>query len=172
MAQINYPDLLILDEPAAALDPIGRREVLEIMERLRKHTTIFYSTHILDDVQSVSDTVAILKQGHLVAQGPIEQLLNSKDGIVYSLSLRGDSQLLTERLSIQPWVTEVKRSPQPQNGVTHWQICVDDDGIAEQQLLRHILADEKVIVTEFSRKKYELEEVFLDIVKGPSHDSK
>src|SRR5512138_2701323 len=50
-AQVNYPDLLILDEPAASLDPMGRRDVLEVMERLREHTTIFYSTHILDDVQ-------------------------------------------------------------------------------------------------------------------------
>jgi len=69
-AQVNYPDLLILDEPAASLDPIGRKDVLEVMERLRKHTTIFYSTHILDDVQRVSDTVIILNKGALVAQGP------------------------------------------------------------------------------------------------------
>jgi len=54
-AQINYPDLLILDEPAASLDPMGRKDVLDIMERLRKHCTVFYSTHILDDVQRVSD---------------------------------------------------------------------------------------------------------------------
>ncbi|MEE4195121.1 MAG: ABC transporter ATP-binding protein [Anaerolineae bacterium] len=173
LAQINYPDLLILDEPAAALDPIGRREVLEIMDRLRKHTTIFYSTHILDDVQSVSDRVAILKQGKLVAQGPIEIMLNSKDSsIVYSLSLKGNPGTLTDQLAVHPWVTTVERSPQPQNGVTHWQICVNDETAAERQLLRTILADDKVIVTEFSRKKYELEEVFLDIVKGPSYDSK
>ena len=44
LAQVNYPDMLILDEPAAALDPFGRQEVLHIIERLRKHTTIFYST--------------------------------------------------------------------------------------------------------------------------------
>ncbi len=62
-AQVNYPDLLILDEPAASLDPIGRRDVLEVMSKLRKYTTIFYSTHILDDVQRVSDTVVILEQG-------------------------------------------------------------------------------------------------------------
>ena len=61
LAQVNYPDLLILDEPASALDPLGRQSVLDVMARLRKHTTIFYSTHILDDVQRVSDTVAILK---------------------------------------------------------------------------------------------------------------
>ena len=62
-AQINYPDLLILDEPAAALDPQGRHDVLEVMEALRKYTTIFYSTHILEDVQRVSDSVAILNRG-------------------------------------------------------------------------------------------------------------
>jgi ABC-2 type transport system ATP-binding protein len=80
-AQVNYPDLLILDEPAASLDPMGRRDVLEVMERLRKHTTIFYCTHILDDVQRVSDTVAILNHGQLVAYGPIEELLAGGDGI-------------------------------------------------------------------------------------------
>jgi ABC-2 type transport system ATP-binding protein len=62
-AQINYPELLILDEPAASLDPLGRRDVLEVMKRLREHTTIFYSTHILDDVQQVSDTVGIMHHG-------------------------------------------------------------------------------------------------------------
>ena len=83
-AQINYPDLLILDEPAASLDPIGRRDVLEVMSKLRKYSTIFYSTHILDDVQKVSDTVAILNKGVLVAEGPIEELLAGREGIVYS----------------------------------------------------------------------------------------
>jgi ABC-type multidrug transport system ATPase subunit len=66
-AQVNYPDLLILDEPAASLDPQGRHDVLDVMERLRKYTTIFYSTHILDDVQRVSDTVCILNKGMLIA---------------------------------------------------------------------------------------------------------
>src|SRR5690349_3759556 len=62
-AQVNYPDLLILDEPAASLDPQGRHDVLAVMEKLQKYTTIFYSTHILEDVQRVSDTVAILNHG-------------------------------------------------------------------------------------------------------------
>ena len=62
-AEVNYPDLLILDEPAASLDPQGRRDVLEVMSRIRKYATIFYCTHILDDVQKVSDQVAIVNQG-------------------------------------------------------------------------------------------------------------
>ncbi|NLE75904.1 MAG: ATP-binding cassette domain-containing protein [Chloroflexi bacterium] len=86
LAQVNDPDLLMLDEPTAALDPIGRREVLEVMERLRRHTTIFYSTHILDDVQRVSDRVAILHGGALLAQGPIERLLNSGGQTVYTIT--------------------------------------------------------------------------------------
>ena len=67
-AQVNHPDLLILDEPAANLDPKGRRDVLDVMERLRKYATVFYCTHILGDVQQVSDTVAILNHGELVAK--------------------------------------------------------------------------------------------------------
>ena len=88
LAQVNYPELLILDEPAAALDPIGRYEVLRVMERLQAHTTIFYSTHILDDVQQVSDTVAILNHGELIAQGPIERLLAGSGSPVYTLTLK------------------------------------------------------------------------------------
>ena len=86
------PTCSILDEPAASLDPMGRRDVLEVMEQLRKYTTIFYCTHILDDVQRVSDTVAILNHGELVAQGPIEELLAGGGDPVYTLSLKGDAQ--------------------------------------------------------------------------------
>ncbi len=57
------------------------------MKRLRKHTTVFYCTHILDDVQRVSDTVAILKEGELVASGPIEELLAGGEDIVYSVTI-------------------------------------------------------------------------------------
>ncbi len=95
-AQVNYPDLLILDEPAASLDPLGRRDVLDVMARLRKHTTIFYSTHILDDVQRVSDTVAILNHGKLVYAGAIDTLLAGSGGVVYSVAFRGDESRRAE----------------------------------------------------------------------------
>jgi ABC-2 type transport system ATP-binding protein len=163
-AQINYPDLIILDEPAASLDPMGRRDVLEVMERLRKHTTIFYSTHILDDVQRVSDTVVIMNHGQLVAHAPIEELMAGKDGIVYSLIVKGDGQSAKARLSQQAWVTSVTTTSS--NGSTALQVNVADSGAAEAQLLRLILADSGATVTEFGRKRYNLEEVFLGIVEG------
>ena len=70
------------------------------MERLRKHTTIFYSTHILDDVQRVSDTVVILNKGTLVAQGPIEELLAGGQGTTFTLTVKGDSAAVETRLHI------------------------------------------------------------------------
>ena len=164
LAQVNYPDLLILDEPASALDPLGRKAVLEIMERLRKYTTVFYSTHILDDVQRVSDTVAILNRGQLVASGPIEQILNGKDGLIYTLGLKNPPDDLDQRLANLPWVTHTIINQY--NGTSVWQVSVSDEAAAEKNLLRYVLSDPTATVIEFSRKKYELEEVFMDIIKG------
>jgi ABC-2 type transport system ATP-binding protein len=169
-AQINYPDLIILDEPAASLDPMGRRDVLEVLERLRKHTTVFYSTHILDDVQRVSDTVVILHHGQLVAHAPIQELLAGKDGIVYSLIVKGDGGSAKTQISQQPWVTSV--TAESSNGTTALQVNVTDAGAAESQLLRLVLADSGATVTEFGRKKHNLEEIFLNIVEGDKNDNR
>jgi len=166
-AQVNYPDLLILDEPAASLDPQGRRDVLEVMERLRKYTTVFYSTHILGDVQRVSDTVAILNRGRLVAQAPIEQLLAGSEGTVYTVVVKGDGERAREHVTSQPWVKSVGVTPG--NGLTAWNVSVNDEQVAESQLLRLVLSDENLVVTEFGRKKHDLEEVFLNIVEGSEH---
>src|SRR5512136_2967471 len=127
-AQINYPDLLILDEPAASLDPLGRRDVLEVMSRLRKYTTVFYSTHILDDVQRVSDTVVILDKGKLVAQGPIEELLAGSEGVVYIVHLRGEVEAVRKQLLAQPWVTRIIDGQQ--NDESTWQVSVTDPAMA------------------------------------------
>ena len=166
-AQIIYPDLLILDDPAASLDPQGRRDVLEVMERLRKHTTVFYSTHILSDVQRISDTVAILNRGQLIAEAPIDQLLVGGGSIIYNVALKGDAAEAHKRIASQPWVSSIKSTPGAAQ--TDWQVTVTDDAAAEDQLLRLVLADEHIKVTEFGRKKYELEEVFLDLVEGSNH---
>jgi ABC-2 type transport system ATP-binding protein len=168
LAQVNYPDLLILDEPASALDPLGRQSVLEIMERLRKHTTVFYSTHILDDVQRVSDTVAILNHGQVVASGPIEHILNGQDGVVYTLVTKNAPPDFAARLESLPWVTQTSLSEK--NGQATWLVSVSDEAAAEANLLRQVLSDPALTVLSFSRKKYELEEVFMEIVRGDSNE--
>jgi ABC-2 type transport system ATP-binding protein len=162
-AQVNYPDLLILDEPAASLDPLGRRDVLEVMSRLRKYATIFYSTHILDDVQRVSDTVAILNQGRLVAQGPIEELLAGSEGVIFIVHLRGDAAAAQKAVEARPWVKAVQTS-QVRDEVI-WQVSVSDPAAAEAELLK-LLVNGPVVVNEFRRKQYDLEDVFLQVVEG------
>jgi ABC-2 type transport system ATP-binding protein len=166
-AQINYPDLIILDEPAASLDPMGRHDVLEVMERLRKHTTIFYSTHILDDVQKVSDTVAILKKGQLIAQAPIEELLVGNEGVVYTATTRGSVNGAQARVSSQSWVAAV--NVVADGSLSTWQVSVTDEAAAEAQLLRLVLEDQALTVTEFGRKQYDLEEVFMSLVGDEKH---
>ena len=168
-AQVNYPDLLILDEPAAALDPLGRRDVLEVMECLRKHTTIFYSTHILDDVQKVSDTVAILNHGELVAQGTIETLLAGSGSTAYSVIIKaGDVPAALERVRREPWVTEIQVEPEP--AATRWTVNVTDPDAAEARLMRLLLEDPAMVVAEFRRRAYELEEIFVNLVEGKGGD--
>lgn len=169
LAQVNNPDLLILDEPASALDPLGRRDVLDVMAQLRKHTTIFYSTHILDDVQRVSDAVAILNRGQIVASGPIEAILDGKDGVIYTLKLKGNPNRAGERFAELPWVTNATVTVH--NEISTWHVSVNDENAAERILLQHILEDKTLTVIEFIRKKYELEEVFMEVVKGDSHVS-
>jgi ABC-2 type transport system ATP-binding protein len=168
-AQVNYPDLLILDEPAASLDPIGRRDVLEVMSKLRKYTTVFYSTHILDDVQRVSDTVVILNKGELVAQGPIEELLAGSEGVVYIVHLRGEVEEAYKQILSLPWVSGIITGEH--NGESTWQVSVTDPLSAENQLLK-LLVNCPVVVTEFRRKQYELEDVFLQVVEGVQNGRK
>ncbi len=169
-AQVNYPDLLILDEPAASLDPMGRHDVLEVMERLRKHTTIFYCTHILDDVQRVSDTVAILNRGELVAYGPIEELLSGGEGSAYSITIKGDAENAFQRVQGMPWVTGIQT--RTHNDATIWTVGVSDETAAEEQLLRLILDQDSLIVKEFRPREYALEDVFLKIVEGGNDDNR
>jgi len=168
LAQVTHPDLLILDEPAANLDPMGRHDVLEIMEKLREHATVFYSTHILDDVQKVSDTVAILNKGVLVAQAPIEELLHGSTSIIYDVILEGPTDEAHQLVLRQDWVTGVKVLEE--NGHTKLQITVADETKAESELLRMLMSVSGVLVTEFARNKMDLEDVFMKIVEDADND--
>lgn len=162
-AEVNYPDLLILDEPAANLDPMGRRDVLDVMTRIRKYATIFYCTHILDDVQSVSDEVIILNKGEKIAQAPIEELLEGAGGPVYSVTMRGDVEDAYARISALPWVAGIQASQRGDQ--THWEVSVTDKAAAEDQLMS-LLVSSGVKVADFGLKAVELEDIFIQLVEG------
>ncbi len=76
-ALINDPELIVLDEPMSGLDPIGRKQVRDIILELKKKgKTIFFSTHILPDVEVICDRVGILVKGELRAMGTVGELLS------------------------------------------------------------------------------------------------
>jgi len=78
---INEPEVVLLDEPMSGLDPVGRREVRELIAGLReKGTTVFMSTHILSDIEALCDEVAILRRGKLAAAGDLADLLETSEG--------------------------------------------------------------------------------------------
>jgi ABC-2 type transport system ATP-binding protein len=82
-ALINDPEVLFLDEPMSALDPLGRREVRDLIADLRAHgKTIFFSSHILTDVEAMCDRVAILSGGRLVEEGKLSEILKSRSNEV------------------------------------------------------------------------------------------
>jgi ABC-2 type transport system ATP-binding protein len=161
-AEVNYPDLLILDEPAASLDPQGRRDVLEVMSRIRKYATVFYCTHILDDVQRVSDQVAIVNHGELITQTSIEELLAGTGDVVYSVTLRGDAGSVYSRINELPWVSGIEVGQEGDQ--TTWQVSVTDEVVAEDQLMSLIVAS-GLKVSNFGRKEQSLEDVFINIVE-------
>ncbi len=78
-ALVHDPDLLILDEPMSGLDPVGRKDVRDlILEERSRGKTVFFSTHILGDVETLCDRVCILRKGSVVVSGKLRELLKSE----------------------------------------------------------------------------------------------
>jgi ABC-2 type transport system ATP-binding protein len=94
-ALIHRPEVVLLDEPTSALDPVGRREVRDLIRALRAEgTTVFLNSHLLSEIELVSDRVAIVDRGRVVRSGPLGELLGQVREIRLMLD-RVDPELLT-----------------------------------------------------------------------------
>jgi ABC-2 type transport system ATP-binding protein len=93
-ALLNEPDLLILDEPTSNLDPIGRKEVKDLLQTLKeRHRTIFISSHILSEIEQLCDSVAILNEGKLLKAGPLNELISEGETLenFFYRTVKGES---------------------------------------------------------------------------------
>jgi ABC-2 type transport system ATP-binding protein len=100
-ALINDPDLVILDEPMSGLDPIGRMEIRELIRNLKeKGKTVFFSSHIISDVELLADRICILDRGAKIAEGNIEELIGNMAIKYYEINVKGvhDTGLLVREL--------------------------------------------------------------------------
>ena len=96
-ALMNDPEIVVLDEPMSGLDPLGRKEVRDLMLELRDQgKTVFFSTHILSDVEAITDDIAIIARGQLQAQGTPDQLVKKTlQGVEVTVRIERDLEELT-----------------------------------------------------------------------------
>jgi ABC-2 type transport system ATP-binding protein len=154
---VGDPELLLLDEPASALDPAGRREVLDLIAQLRGRATVVLSSHILADVQEVCDTVGILRDGRLLFQGSLQQLLVGHAVPAYRVHLRPPVAPVEDALRGHDWVTGVSTLD------GGWlRITVRSLDEAEQRL-PSALAGSEARVISLAPEAPDLEDVFLEL---------
>jgi ABC-2 type transport system ATP-binding protein len=166
---VGRPRVVILDEPVSALDPIGRYDVMEIMKKLRGHTTVMFSTHILDDVQRLADHVAILDQGRLVAQGETEELLNTftKSEIDLVVEVQpSDVPALHADLVALPGVTSAEiNASDATPGTARFVIGTEAENMeATRRRVQDLVVRRGLLLRRGEPMKLDLESVFLKLV--------
>jgi ABC-2 type transport system ATP-binding protein len=163
-ALVGRPAVILLDEPVSALDPIGRKDVLELMQELRGETTVFYSTHILDDVQRVSDHVAILDHGRLVKAAPTKALLGSFTKNMLRVVLGGVSADTGSALKALPGVTDVTVSTRD-GASTTFDVTTAEGGLADvQKAVTRFAVDGGMTLISNAAETLDLETVFLKLI--------
>jgi ABC-2 type transport system ATP-binding protein len=156
-AIIAQPALVILDEPMSGLDPLGRRHVRQLMLRLRDHgTTVFFSSHILSDAETLCSRVGIIAQGRLMADGRLADMLE--------FALRGWELIVSHlpdalRSSLEGRATAIKPLPDARYAIELGPGDTPDDLLCE--LSRH-----RARVESLNPIRTTLEEYFVSTVQG------
>jgi len=153
MALVGDPDLLILDEPSTGLDPAGAREIRKLVrEEKERGTTIFFSSHVLGQVEAVADRVGILRGGELVAVDTVEGLREAVGGGTRLVVTVDD---VDTALAVVRSLDSVSDATAEGAEVT---LAVEDD--AKTSVLNALEA-EGVTISDFRTEESSLEELFL-----------
>ena len=163
-ALVGRPAVIVLDEPVSALDPIGRKDVLDLMRSLKGETTVFYSTHILDDVERVSDHVAILDHGRLVTAAPTKELLARFVGGQLRVVVAGALGGFSDRIAGIAGVTSVSAAGRDGDVWTFAVGTADGSTPAVQRSITRVAADGDLTLINNGAEALDLESVFLRLV--------
>ncbi|MBC1572425.1 ABC transporter ATP-binding protein [Listeria sp. FSL L7-1426] len=156
-AILHRPELLVLDEPVSALDPIGRREMMLLLDKLKKEITILFSTHILKDAEEICDRIAIIKDGELVADKTVAQLMKEESSPVFDVELNGDSDTWQKLLLQNNCVEKIEKV-----GMIYQVYTTDQKAGAEAILSSLLNIDGEFIRVE--NRHQSLEEIFMEKV--------
>jgi ABC-2 type transport system ATP-binding protein len=155
VALVRNPDLFILDEPSSALDPEGRSVVLRLIKDLKNMgKTILFSTHILDDIERICDTVGMINDGRMVFEKPLTQLQVEHAqpvlDMIPTVPIRPD---VADALSKVVGVVSLTRSE------SSWAVRVAHPGVS--LTVMSFLAEHGIAVESFAFRKARLEDLFL-----------
>ncbi|MYL30302.1 ATP-binding cassette domain-containing protein [Halobacillus halophilus] len=162
-AIIHQPKVLLLDEPVSALDPIGRREVLDLMEELKKETILLYSTHILNDAEEVSDEILLMHEGKVIESGTIEEVKSRHQMEKLTLKFSMDSESWRDYVSTWPEVKRVEIYKQTLH------VYVTDSGAVRKKVLDEASRNDWPLV-HFEVGRPTLEDLFIKAVKNHAVD--
>ena len=149
---VDEPDVLILDEPVSALDPIGRKEMFDIILSLKGKVTIIFSSHILTDVERVCDHVILISKGKIILDNDIKDVFLDKQTLVVSFYNRDDLMVIKEKVEYPTRFSERIKD------------CLEIDGENIFELEKNIfslLIKNKIEVKSIAVKSESLEDIFL-----------
>lgn len=152
-AMINNPDLIFLDEPTDGVDPIGRKEIRDVLLTLKSQgKTIFLNSHLLSEIEMICDRVAILNKGVLVKEGRVEDI-TSTDSFSFITSDLNDevynSLLLNYKAVIQ----------------SRTSFLVPANNLDEVNLVIDYLRSNKILIQSVSKEKITLESKFINLIE-------
>lgn len=153
-AIVHGPELLLLDEPVSALDPVGRRQVMNLLKELQQKTTILYSTHILNDAEEMTDQLLFLRKGVLVENGSLETIREkyANPRILVEFESVADAERFT---AISPWTVEMVKK--------HVSIDALKEGIGTPEVIS-MLHTESLRIRKVEMQTASLEEIFMKVV--------
>lgn len=154
-ALINEPKLIFLDEPTDGIDPIGRKEIRDILVELKSRgKTIFLNSHILSEVELITDRVGILNNGKLLREGTVSELTTKKEE--YIINVEGDSiETIFTRFNVDLIFNKVKENS--------YNIKVSN--AKELNLLIDHMRNNRILIKEIIQQKSTLEEMFISLIK-------
>ncbi|HMN94890.1 MAG TPA: ABC transporter ATP-binding protein [Phycisphaerales bacterium] len=154
-ALVNDPDLVLLDEPTDGVDPVGRREIRDVLLQLRAEgMTVFLNSHLLSELEMVCDRVAILVQGEVASQGTIDEL--TRESRRYEIEIEGPAP---------PWMTG--RTATGADGSLRTTLVLPSPEVDQVQPVIDRLRGERARIVSIRPVRESLEDLFMRAVTDP-----
>lgn len=155
-ALLSDPPLLILDEPTSSLDPQGRKEILDLVSSFKGKKTVFFSTHILNDVERICDRVAIIKEGKVLLEDTIDNLKKRYSSHLFLIDVDKPEDL-AKKIKGLPWVKSISRRNKRE-------IIIDSsDILLAQKFIPYIILKENLLLYRWEILEPSLEDIFIEV---------